>query len=59
MPFLSYFDDVKAQDEELAQLILDFLTEIWMYELALYSTIDHAKKSYNLMRSEVEVLNDL
>ena len=43
----------------IAELILDFLTEIWMYEIALYSSIDHAKKSYNLTRTEVCVINDL
>ena len=56
---MSYYEDIRAHDGDLALIILDFLTEIWMYEIALYSSIDHAKKSYKLARSEVSIINDL
>lgn len=40
-------------------MVVDFLTEIWMYELVIYSAINHAKKSYNLVRSEEDIVSDL
>ena len=52
LPFLKYFDELRMHDQELASMTLDFVTEIWMYDLVLYSTVSHVKNLYNLARTQ-------
>lgn len=54
-----YFKEIKASNEALAQVILDFLTELRMYDQALYQPVDAASNVYEAARSEEEVISDL